>query len=426
MSKRLIPAMPRHPLLTTLIGLRGNPRACVYTEPLWGIPYSLYVPFFTLYMYALGVNDQQIGFLISLGMIFQVFAALLGGILTDKLGRRLTTVIFDVLSWSVPTLIWAFSQNFWWFLVAAIFNSLWQITNNSWNCLLVEDCEPNQLVHIYTWVTISGLLAVFFAPISGILVRTLTVVPAVRILFGLTFIMMTTKFIILFRYSRETERGEIRRRETKGVSIWAMLRQYKSVLTLMLHTRETLQVLGIMLVLNITSMISGSFFSLYVTQNLQVPDAWLAYFPMVRAAVMLIFIFSVQTMLNRLPFHIPVMTGLVLYLASQVLLIAAPAGQPIWLILYVLCEALAFALVVPQKDTLLVLFVNPEERARIISLLYVAMIGLSAPFGTVAGLLSARSRQLPFVLNMVFYLLSMILVIRMRQESRNRSSQASQ
>lgn len=426
MSKRLIPAMPRHPLLTTLISLRGNPRACVYTEPLWGIPYSLYVPFFTLYMYALGVNDQQIGFLISLGMIFQVFAALLGGILTDKLGRRLTTVIFDVLSWSVPTLIWAFSQNFWWFLVAAIFNSLWQITNNSWNCLLVEDCEPNQLVHIYTWVTISGLLAVFFAPISGILVRTLTVVPAVRILFGLTFIMMTTKFIILFRYSRETERGEIRRRETKGVSIWAMLRQYKSVLALMLHTRETLQVLGIMLVLNITSMISGSFFSLYVTQNLQVPDAWLAYFPMVRAAVMLIFIFSVQTMLNRLPFHIPVMTGLVLYLASQVLLIAAPAGQPIWLILYVLCEALAFALVVPQKDTLLVLFVNPEERARIISLLYVAMIGLSAPFGTVAGLLSARSRQLPFVLNMVFYLLSMILVIRMRQESRNRSSQASQ
>lgn len=426
MSKRLIPAMPRHPLLTTLIGLRGNPRACVYTEPLWGIPYSLYVPFFTLYMYALGVNDQQIGFLISLGMIFQVFAALLGGILTDKLGRRLTTVIFDVLSWSVPTLIWAFSQNFWWFLVAAIFNSLWQITNNSWNCLLVEDCEPNQLVHIYTWVTISGLLAVFFAPISGILVRTLTVVPAVRILFGLTFIMMTTKFIILFRYSRETERGEIRRKETKGVSIWAMLRQYKSVLALMLHTRETLQVLGIMLVLNITSMISGSFFSLYVTQNLQVPDAWLAYFPMVRAAVMLIFIFSVQTMLNRLPFHIPVMTGLVLYLASQVLLIAAPAGQPIWLILYVLCEALAFALVVPQKDTLLVLFVNPEERARIISLLYVAMIGLSAPFGTVAGLLSARSRQLPFVLNMVFYLLSMILVIRMRQESRNRSSQASQ
>lgn len=426
MLKRLKYAVTDHPLLTTLVGLRGNPRACVYTEPLWGIPYSLYVPFFTLYMYALGVNDQQIGFLISIGMVFQVFAALLGGVLTDKLGRRLTTVIFDVLSWSVPTLIWAFSQNFWWFLVAAISNSLWQITNNSWNCLLVEDCEPEKLVHIYTWVTISGLLAVFFAPVSGLLVETLTVVPAVRILFGLTFIMMTAKFIILYRYSRETKRGEIRRAETKGVSIWTMLGQYKSVFSLMLHTKETLQVLGIMLVLNITSMISGSFFSLYVTQNLQVPDSWLAYFPMARAAVMLIFIFSIQTMLNRLSFHIPVMTGLVFYLASQILLIFAPAGQPVWLILYVLCEALAFALVVPQKDTLLVLFVNPEERARIISLIYVAMIGLSAPFGTIAGLLSAYSRRLPFVLNIIFYLLCILLVMRMRHDSRKRSSQASQ
>ncbi len=68
MLKRLKYAVTDHPLLTTLVGLRGNPRACVYTEPLWGIPYSLYVPFFTLYMYALGVNDQQIGFLISIAL----------------------------------------------------------------------------------------------------------------------------------------------------------------------------------------------------------------------------------------------------------------------------------------------------------------------------------------------------------------------
>ena len=82
----------KHPLINTLINLEGNQKACVYTEPLWGIPYNLYAPYATLYMYALGVRDQQIGLLISIGMVLQVISALFGGIATDKLGRRKCTL----------------------------------------------------------------------------------------------------------------------------------------------------------------------------------------------------------------------------------------------------------------------------------------------------------------------------------------------
>ena len=42
-------------LVHSLLSLRGNPRACVYTEPLWGIPYNLYSPYATLFMVALGI-----------------------------------------------------------------------------------------------------------------------------------------------------------------------------------------------------------------------------------------------------------------------------------------------------------------------------------------------------------------------------------
>jgi len=31
-----------HSLITTLKSLRGNPRGCVYTEPIWGIPFENY------------------------------------------------------------------------------------------------------------------------------------------------------------------------------------------------------------------------------------------------------------------------------------------------------------------------------------------------------------------------------------------------
>ena len=106
-----------HPLVNTLLSLEGNPRACVWTEPLWGIPFQLYAPYASLYMMALGVTERQIGLITSISMLLQVFSALLGGAITDKLGRKRTTLVFDVISWSIPCLIWAFSQNFTHFLV---------------------------------------------------------------------------------------------------------------------------------------------------------------------------------------------------------------------------------------------------------------------------------------------------------------------
>ena len=71
--------MLRHPLVRMLLSLRGNPRACVYTEALWGIPYNLYAPYMSIYMLALGLKDSQIGLLITIGMVVQIFSAILGG-----------------------------------------------------------------------------------------------------------------------------------------------------------------------------------------------------------------------------------------------------------------------------------------------------------------------------------------------------------
>ena len=58
--------MKKHSLFTTLQNLKGNPRGCVYTEPLWGIPFNLYVPYVSVYMLALGVSKEQIGLIASI------------------------------------------------------------------------------------------------------------------------------------------------------------------------------------------------------------------------------------------------------------------------------------------------------------------------------------------------------------------------
>ncbi len=87
-------------------------RGCVYTEALWGIPYNLYAPL-CLGLYAGARPERRPDrALSSVNMAMQIFWALMSGAITDKFGRKRTTLISDLVSWSLPCLIWAVSQNF--------------------------------------------------------------------------------------------------------------------------------------------------------------------------------------------------------------------------------------------------------------------------------------------------------------------------
>jgi MFS family permease len=162
-------------------------------RPLWGIAFNLYAPFATLYMSHLGVTDSQIGMLLTLGMIVQIITSLLGSVLIDKMGRRWSALLLGLLAWTIPPALLMLAQDFWWFFVATLFGGIGLIESVAWNCLLVEDAKSEQLVDIFNWVTISGLLSVFFAPLAGLMVRSMTLVPAMRILYGFALLMMTAK-----------------------------------------------------------------------------------------------------------------------------------------------------------------------------------------------------------------------------------------
>jgi MFS family permease len=392
-----------HPLIRSLLGLRGNARSCIYTEPLWGIPYNLYAPYISVYMLAFGLTDTQIGLIASISFAFQIVTALLSGVITDKLGRKRATLLFDILAWSVPTLIWAIADNFYYFVIAAIINSVWRVTMNSWTCLMVEDAEPELLIDMYAWVYISGQMAVFFAPIAGLLIGQFGLVPTMRGLYLLAFVMMTAKFVILNVYVDETKQGAVRMQESKHQSWFSVLNEYPEVLRQIMRTPATLYTLGIMLAMSITSLISGSFWGVIVTQKLQIPAAELSIYPFARSLLMLFFFFIIQPRMKEMPFKIPMLGGFACYLLGYILLINLPEKSHILLMVSVLLEACGMTTVGPLLDKMVVVTVDAKERARILSILYVTVIVLTSPFGWIAGQLSSIDRILPFVLSMVLF-----------------------
>jgi MFS family permease len=401
----------RHPLVQTLLELKGNPRACVLTEPLWGIPYNLIAPYASLYMLALGVTTGGIGLVASIGMASQILFALLSGALTDKFGRRWTTFLVDLVSWSIPCLIWAFAQDLSWFVAAALLNSTFRIAATSWGCLLVEDSDRSQIVNIYTWIYVAGVVAAFFAPLSGLFIGENGLVTTVRVLYLLAFVMMTAKFVLLFAFSTETAHGKVRRQETRNVPLTELFSGYRGVLGQIVRNPGTMLTLSLMVVMNICSTVNSVFWSVFATTTVGVPESWIGLFPFLRALIMLIVFFTLVPRIRALRFRRPMLTGLVVFAASQGLLLSAPVlGIPA-LIGSVVLEALALAMISPLLDSMQVVLVDPKERARIISILYVCVLALGSPFGWIAGLLAGADPRLPFVLNLVLLTLAFVVTV---------------
>ena len=169
------------------------------------------------------------------------------------------------------------------------------------------------------------------------------------------------------------------------------------------------------MILYVTNMVSTNFFGLYVTQRLGLSENFLALFPILNAAVMLVFMVGIQHRLNAAKFRVPLWIGLGLYCAAALVLILSPVKSLGFVLLYVFFAALAAALVNPRKDALLQLNIAPQERARLNALIMASTIALSSPFGYLAGLLSDLDRRLPFVLSFLLFITAMVIIGRIQE-----------
>ena len=406
---QLLQGLKKNPIIHTLLNLQGNARACVLTEPLWGIPYTLYAPFISLYMAALGLSDGQIGLMSTIHLVAQFACALMSGVLTDKLGRRKCTFYFDILAWGVATLLWAFAQNVTWFVVAALFNSIMRVTTNSWNLLLVEDEDDSKLVHLFAIVNIAALLAGFFSPLAFIFVRKFGVVPTMRGLYLLAFVLMTAKFVILLLMSHETRNGEARMKATREASIGSLLRGSGAVLWQMLRTPKTMLTVGLLACFLASKNITDAFWPLLVTSKLGVSEESLSIYATLRTLVMLVCYFTVVPRMTAERFKHPLLLCFLLQAAAKVLLIVMPEGATWLLVLTVLMEAFSLSLLNPLTESLQMINLDVQERARMLALFYALVLLVTSPMGVIAGWLSQVHRMLPFVLTLGLYAVAIVL-----------------
>lgn len=404
-------------MIATFFSLKGNPRACLWTEPLWAIPYNLYLPYVALYMRGLGITPAEIGYITSISLLVQIVASALSGVLADKMGRRLCTLVIDLIAWTIPTLLWAFARSYGWFVAAALFNGLWRVTTNSWGLLLTEDTDDELVVRCFSLAQLTGLLAAFIAPVSKIAVDIYGVVPTMRALYLFAAVSMTLKLFLLYRIGTETQMGLKRLAQTKDISVWRLIWDCKDIFLELIRQKRMLFTIGVLAVFQIVTTLNTSFWAVFITEQLAINPGDVALYTTFKSLIIMACIFLLIPRIRFSRFKPPMLLGWGVFGVSQILLLAAPGGSGVGvLIASTAFEALALALLAPLVDSLLFINAEPSERARILGLIYGLMTLIVAGFPALAGKLMALNPGSPFWINLVMLVAGSVLTAALWRE----------
>jgi len=368
-----------------LQGVRGNARGCLIYEPMFILPYSLYMTYATVYMLRLGVNTTEIGMIASIGLIMQIFSSAASGYLTDRLGRRRALLTFDLVSWTGGTFLWMISQNVWFFVVAAVLNSFQKIPNTAWYCLMVEDTEPRERATVFTALQLITVVGGLFTPLGGWLTARLSVIPATRLMYGIAFVSMTVMFLLRNRAVHETDIGRRKMHDTRQAQWREIVGDHLSVIREISSSGYVLAVFAVYILNNFQAAMVTTFLSVYEVSALHIPTAWIALFPAVASFVTLFLIYGVVPRLRveRALFY--VIAGFALSIAGDVLLIFAPSRQITFVAVTAVLTASGTVIANPFLEALTANSIRDEERAKFLSVLTVLILLFTWPAGIIGG-----------------------------------------
>lgn len=222
-----------------------NTFACLAFLPLWSLSYSLSFFYLSLYFKANGVTDGQLGFLVTAGSGASIVFSMLAAHLVDHMGRRRSTLVFDLVGTALPFFLYAAGGSFGFALVGTLLTNASRVMNIGYYLLMTEDSPNEEKAAAFNVFNIIYLASGLLLPLVGGFVAQSGVVRAERLflIVSASAIAMSafgryllssetvTGAMILARHSGERGSGE------RLSSFRGLLASYKKALSFLAHNR---------------------------------------------------------------------------------------------------------------------------------------------------------------------------------------------
>jgi Na+/melibiose symporter-like transporter len=167
-------------------------------------------------------------------------------------------------------------------------------------------------------------------------------------------------------------------------------------------------------------MVNTTFWQILANKKLLVPDAILPFFPMFRSMIAMLFLFTIIPRVTAsIRLQKPLLLGFISYFIGQGILTLIPAPEHALdasgyalLALSLIFDGFGAGILAMLAESLVALYVDKNERARVMAVQHTIIMLATAPFGWISGLLSSVSRTLPFRLTGVLLLLGILVTLR--------------
>ncbi len=377
-------------------GFAHNTKYLLALEPMWAVFGGLIFYYAPLYMKEQGLSEIQMGIINTAGLFVAFICHLLAAPITNRLGRKRTTLIFDVISWSIPMIIWAFARSFWAFFIAAAINAIVRIVYVSWMCLMIEDSETSTRPRIFGILYILNYATGLFTPLSGLLIMKYGTVPVLRALYIAGFFSMTLMFVIRNKFARETAVGMELMKQHNGISFLESMKSNFRVIRKVIRDK-TIILAGLVYVFT-SFILSMNFFQiLFMKESLGFTSSQLSLVPACSAVINVLMFLFVLPRLGRYREEKMLSVFLIVSAVGSFLFIFIPYRNLTVLLMVTSIIAVGGFLTQTFRDTVFMNKLGEHEKADMFAAVQTVTTLICIPSGYIAGFFYSVSPFLPFV-----------------------------
>jgi MFS family permease len=195
-----------------------NVSVLTLTQTLSMIVGTLWTPFQALYILELGATKQNLGLILTLQSITELFIQIPGGILTDKGGRK-KIIILGALLRLVSTIIFIFAFHWTHIAPALILSSAAIISAPASSALLAESISKENMSTGFAAIrTVTEFPLIVTSLLGGILIDRMGIITGIRAI--LVAYSLASLISILLQWSYITETIQTTRENKQGNTEW--------------------------------------------------------------------------------------------------------------------------------------------------------------------------------------------------------------
>ncbi len=396
--------------MTPFRDLPRNARSCILVEPLWALFGPLVMFYAPLYQKARGLSALDMGVINSTAIATGFLFFLLGAPLANRFGRRMTSLVFDVIAWSVAMVVWAFARSFTVFIIAGVLNSCVRVVIISWNLLITEDAQPGQRSTIHGWMHLIGSTGGLVTFMGGLAIARFGILESMPVIYLVGAASMTLMFILRHLTTRETATGLMLMEKTKTRPLLADIAAQLRLTATVFHDRGLALRVSIFTLANMVYAMDY-YRVLYLGEAKRLSPSLVAFVPALGATFSIIVFFFVLPRLeayrrsrNGDGHEARALAAAALFCIGAVAcFIVSPSSFPALPIVASALMQTGYFLVLTYRDTTFMNGTDSLKRSGLYGVAQALAFLISIPAGWLGGFLYSRNPALPFVGAGFFY-----------------------